>query len=93
MKKQIVEVSGFQSAKVVGAIYLVTAIPVCLIMAFFTSLTNQAGLSLAMLVFMPLMYALLGFVFSLIGAGIYNLVAARIGGLEYTTSEVSAVAR
>lgn len=93
MKKQIVQISAVQSAKVVAGIYLVTAIPACLIMALVSSLTNQAGVGLAMLVLMPLLYAALGFIVTVIGAAIYNLVAAKLGGLEYITAEVAAVPR
>ncbi len=90
MKKQIVQVSAVQSAKVLAGIYLVTAVPVCVVIGVITSMTNQAGFGLAMLVLMPLTYALVGFVFTLIGAGIYNLVAARLGGFEFVTAEVKA---
>jgi len=36
---------------------------------------------------MPLLYTLFGFVFTLVGAWVYNLIAARIGGFEFTTAE------
>ena len=42
-----------------------------------------------MLVLMPLLYTLIGFVFTLVGAWVYNVIAARIGGFEFTTVEVS----
>jgi hypothetical protein len=29
-----------------------------------------------------------GFVFTLFGAWVYNVIAARIGGFEFTTAEV-----
>jgi hypothetical protein len=90
MKKQIVQVSVLQSAKVMAGIYLVTSIPIGLLMALFMSATSQAGASLAVLIMMPLLYAFFGFLGSLIAAWVYNLVAARIGGFEFTTAEVGA---
>ena len=78
MNKQIVQVSVLQSAKVAAGIYFVTAVPAALLMALVTSMTSQ-GLSLAMLIVLPLVYALFGFLPSLLGAWVYNLVAARPG--------------
>lgn len=89
MKKQIVQVSALQSAKVAAGIYFVTAIPAALLVALATSITSQ-GVNLVMLIVLPIAYAVLGFLASLLGACIYNLVAAHIGGFEFTTEEVGA---
>ena len=88
MKKQIVQVSVLQSAKVMAAVYLVTAIPVVVLASLFMSAVIPAGVSIAMLLMMPVAYALGAFIGAAFGAWIYNLVAARIGGFEFTTAEV-----
>lgn len=88
MKKQIVQVSVLQSAKVVAGIYVVLAIPIALLFALFTMATGQGAAGLMMAAAMVLGYALGGFLTSLLGAWIYNLVAARIGGFEFQTMEV-----
>jgi hypothetical protein len=93
MKKQIVQVSVVQSAKVMAAVYLVTAIPIVILAALFMSAVMSAGVSIAMLLVMPVAYAIGAFVGVAIGALIYNLVAARIGGFEFTTAEVGAAVR
>lgn len=36
----------------------------------------------AAIIVLPIFYGVLGFVFSLIGAGLYNLVAGWVGGVE-----------
>jgi hypothetical protein len=87
MKKQIVQVSVMQSAKVVAAIYLVTAIPIVALVWFFMS-ALLPSVSVVTLAMTPVLYALGGFIGSAIGALVYNLVAARIGGFEFTTAEV-----
>ena len=92
MKKQIVQVSVVQSAKVMAAVYLVTAIPVVVLAGLFMSSFMPAGASIAMLIMMPVAYAIGAFVGAAIGAWIYNLVAARIGGFEFTTAEVGEAA-
>jgi hypothetical protein len=93
MKKQIVQVSVVQSAKVMAAVYLVTAIPIVILAGLFMSAVMPAGVSIAVLVVMPVAYAIGAFVGVAIGALIYNLVAARIGGFEFTTAEVGAAVR
>ncbi|MFS2023931.1 hypothetical protein [Massilia sp. CT11-137] len=92
MKKQIVQVSVMQSAKVMAAVYLVTAIPVVVLAGLFMSSFMPAGASIAMLIMMPVAYATGAFIGAAFGAWIYNLVAARIGGFEFTTAEVGEAA-
>ena len=92
MKKQIVQVSVMQSAKVMAAVYLVTAIPVVVLAGLFMSSFMPAGTSIAMLIMMPVAYAIGAFIGAAFGAWIYNLVAARIGGFEFTTAEVGEAA-
>ena len=92
MKKQIVQVSVMQSAKVMAAVYLVTAIPVVVLAGLFMSSFMPAGASVAMLIMMPVAYAIGAFIGAAFGAWIYNLVAARIGGFEFTTAEVGPAA-
>lgn len=41
-----------------------------------------AGLFFGIGIFMPVIYAVMGFVFGLIGAALYNLVARWFGGFE-----------
>ena len=40
------------------------------------------GLMLGMGIFMPIIYAGMGFIFGVVGAALYNLVARWIGGFE-----------
>lgn len=40
------------------------------------------GLLLGMGIFMPIIYATMGFIFGVVGAALYNLVAHWIGGFE-----------
>lgn len=85
MKKQIIRFSPVQNAKVIAALYFVMSIPFVLLYMVLP------GVALPWWVFilMPVVYLVIGFIFSLIGAWIYNLVAARVGGFEFTTVEVS----
>lgn len=91
MKKQIVRVSVLQSAKVAAVLYLVISLPLALIMLVPTLMVGGAGLGLPVgaLIALPVLYTFCGFMFTLIGAWIYNFVASLVGGFEYTTAEVN----
>jgi Transmembrane domain of unknown function (DUF3566) len=41
-----------------------------------------AGIMFGMALFMPVIYGVMGFIFGVIGAAIYNLVAGWTGGIE-----------
>ena len=88
MKKQIVNVSIIQSAKVMAVLYLLLSLPMVLLMAIPAALSDEK-IPLGMFIFMPIAYTVFGFLFTVLGAWLYNLVAARIGGFEFTTVEVS----
>lgn len=42
-----------------------------------------------MLFAMPFIYLIFGFIFTALGAWVYNLVAGWVGGIEYTSNELS----
>ena len=88
MKKQIVRVSLVQNAKLMAALYLVLGIPMMLLTVL-PMLMQGGPVSWWLLVLMPIAYCAFGFVFTLLGAWVYNLVAARVGGFEFTTAEIA----
>ena len=88
MKKQIVRISILHNAKLMAAIYFVISLPLVLMIAVSAVMQEGIGGSLFALMFMPLLYAAFGFVLTLFGAWVYNGIAARIGGFEFTTVEV-----
>jgi hypothetical protein len=86
MKTQIVHISKLQTSKVMAVLYLVISIPLMLMMALPMLFAHQP-VQWSMLWWMPLFYAIFGFIFTFLGAWIYNGVAGRIGGIEFTMSE------
>ncbi|MDQ2818873.1 MAG: hypothetical protein M3Y65_00450 [Pseudomonadota bacterium] len=88
MKKQIIRVSPFQNAKVMAVLYLVLSIPFALMMMLMP--TGAGMMSWWLLILMPVLYLVIGFIFTLIGSWVYNLVAGQVGGFEFTTAEVPA---
>jgi len=47
-----------------------------------TPVMISAGFGLVMIIIMPIMYAVMGFIADVLGAFIYNVVAKWIGGIE-----------
>jgi hypothetical protein len=88
MKTQIVNISKLQTSKVMAVLYLVISIPLLLI-SLAPSLYLHAPIQWGMLWWMPVMYTVFGFVFTFLGAWIYNGIAGWIGGIEFTVSERS----
>ncbi|MFC4929778.1 hypothetical protein [Massilia sp. GCM10023247] len=88
MKKQISCVSLSQNAKMVAALYLAVSLPIVALFAIFFAVSGQAMMAGAVLVVFPVVYAGTAFLGTLVGAWFYNLVAARVGGFEFTTKEI-----
>jgi hypothetical protein len=86
MKTQIVQISKLQTSKVMAALYLVISIPLVLMMSLPMLFTHQP-IQWGMLWWMPIFYTVFGFVFTFLGAWIYNGVAGWIGGVEFTLSD------
>jgi hypothetical protein len=86
MKTQIVHFSKLQTAKVMAALYLVISIPMMLFVIA-PSLYMHQPIPWGMFWWMPVMYTIMGFVFTFLGSWIYNGIAGLIGGIEFTIAE------
>lgn len=83
MKKQLVRISILQSSKIVTALYVLmgfiyTLIGVPLLIFGGEQMKIMAFIYIAM----PIIMAVLGFVFFAIFAALYNLLAKWLGGIE-----------
>lgn len=85
MKKRIKRFSVMQTAKLLGVLYFIGVavfiIPVALIMMAVGS-QDSGPFGGAMLLILPFLYGIMGFIFGAIGCLLYNLVASKIGGIE-----------
>lgn len=88
MRKQLTYVAPKQTAKVMGLLWVGFTLPLILIMMVMigaSSAPNKPHV-LVFLVF-PVMYGICGYLFTLFGAWVYNQVAKRFGGIEYSTTD------
>ena len=91
MKKQIINIAPVQVGKIFALLYFLLSIPFVCIFALSTMFSSQPsnGLATVMMFAIPFMYAFFGFVFTAIGALIYNRVAQWMGGIEYTSVDIA----
>lgn len=87
MKKQITRISIAQTSKVLAIMYaafgLVHFIFGVLLMIFGKS--RGAGI---MLIFMPVIIAILGYLGAAFFSWIYNFIASKVGGIEFELSDI-----
>ncbi|GAC1524737.1 MAG: hypothetical protein NVS3B11_25640 [Collimonas sp.] len=88
MKKQISRISPVQTAKVMALLYFAISLPMIALMGLFYAFMPGPKASIGMMFMLPFLYAIFGFIFTVFGAWIYNLVAKWIGGIEFTVSEI-----
>lgn len=92
MKQQVARFSPHQNGKVFAVLMAVTSliflVPFFLIFA--ASAPAQARPPMLMLLVMPLMYLVLGYVMVAIGCAIYNFMFKYIGGIEFESRADSA---
>ncbi len=89
MKKQITRISVLQSSKIVVALYvlmgfLYTLIGIPMLMFGGSGMRVMGIIYIAM----PLIMAILGWVFFAIFAALYNLLAKWLGGVEVEVKEI-----
>jgi hypothetical protein len=89
MKKRVSRISVLQSAKMATAMYALLGFLYTLIgipMLLFGS--QQMKVMAIVYLCMPILMAVLGFIFFVISAAIYNLVARWLGGFEFEVTDV-----
>lgn len=90
MRKRIVRIAPFQTGKVFAVLYAIFSIPIALIMGIAAaSAPPEQSMPVALIVAIPVIYVVFGFLFTALAAWIYNVVAKWTGGVEYVTEEVA----
>jgi hypothetical protein len=77
-----------QTAKVLGVLYALLGLvfaPFLVIAALFAP--DTAGFGIGFAIAIPIVYGVVGFIFTAIGCLIYNLVAGWVGGIEIDVIE------
>lgn len=83
MSQRIERFGVIQTAKVVGILYGLLGlvfVPIFLLIAVMAPEGEAFGLGFA--IALPVLYGLAGFIFTVLGCWLYNLVAGWVGGIE-----------
>jgi hypothetical protein len=107
VRKQITHVSPMQTAKVVASFHFVMSWVLVLVlllrhaiwlyspynpMATYDVHRMRYGFHGPFLILLPFVYAICSFILVLFAASVYNLIAARLGGVEYTATDMPGTA-
>ncbi len=102
MTLKLKRVAPLQAGKMLAALYgLLSLVMVPIFLCFFAvaglaarshggssaPLPMMFGMGVGFLLFLPVLYAVMGFIFGVIGAFVYNLLAGWIGGFEVQFEE------
>ncbi len=94
MNGQLIRIAPLQAAKVSAVLYFIMGVLFALPMTLITLLASapegsgqSVSLGWGLVLLMPFIYAILGFIFVPIACWIYNLVARWVGGFEITLQE------
>ncbi len=73
----------FQTAKVIGVLYTILGFIGGLLFAFIPARRGFPGHGFMAIIFVPILYGILGFIFTAVFCWLYNAVASRIGGIAF----------
>ena len=89
MKIRIKHVGVTQCAKMIAGIYFIISLPIVACILLVAVVVDKASIGVGTLILLPFAYALGSYLGGLLTAWIYNTVANRIGGFEYTAAEIA----
>lgn len=90
MRKRISRIAPLQVGKVAAVFYAVFAIPMAAIMGIAGALAPvENAMPLGFVIAMPIGYVVFGFIFTALGAWLYNVIAKWTGGIEFETEEIA----
>lgn len=94
MKYEITELDVFSLGKVVAAVYAAGGLVMWLFVPIFLVIPSGGGdgmfargLMMMFFITAPIMNAIFGFIFGVLAAFVYNILARTVGGLRFTLRE------
>jgi hypothetical protein len=88
MKHRISHISVHRTALMVAIMYGLLGLLFVPIFWLMAALNPREQMPLVVTILFPVLYAVVGYVFSAVGFIIYNLVAGQVGGVEFTLTPV-----
>lgn len=90
MKTRITRLSPRQNAKVFAVLMAVTSLVFVVPFMFIASAMGPkgSGFPTFMLLVLPVLYLVFGYIFTAIGCWVYNVLAGFTGGVEFETQSI-----
>ena len=89
MKKQLIRISVLQSSKIMTALYVLVGVVYALIGVPMILFGGKQFQTIGIIyVLMPAIMAILGFIFFVIFAALYNFLAKWLGGFEFEIKHI-----
>jgi hypothetical protein len=94
MKKRVKHIAVAQFGKMLAAVYFVALLPVLalFLLAILTGV-EMPPIGTGLVILFAVMYIISIYLAGMLSAWIYNIVAARLGGVEYTVNEIASPAK
>ena len=92
MRRQITRISVGQTSKVIASLYFVVAVVIAVIYFVAVSATGTNTLSPMLILLFPFIYGVMIWLVFACMLWVYNMVAARIGGVEFESMDVGSTA-
>jgi hypothetical protein len=73
----------FQTARLIGVLYTIIGFIAAILFAILPVRHGYPGRGFMAIIFVPILYGILGFIFSAFFCWLYNEVASRIGGVAF----------
>ena len=83
----IKKIAPLPAARVLGLLYMVISIPFAILFWYFAPANSPFGGlgatgGIFMVIILPIIYGVVGFVMTLLGAWLYNVMAGLLGGIR-----------
>jgi hypothetical protein len=99
MRKRLSRVAPLQLGIVLAALYGLLSlifVPFIVLITILTAMHHTNGPKpigivggVVMLILLPILYTVLGFIFGVLGGAVYNFVATLTGGIEFTVTDLA----
>jgi hypothetical protein len=89
---RLTRLAAHQTARVVGLVYFIVALILAPLFYLVSRANPTEALPVWIIVAGPILYGALAYVFTAVGCVLYNVVAGRVGGIEFTLDERAPVA-
>jgi hypothetical protein len=88
MNHEITHIDAVQTSKILALVSAAVTVPFFGLVLVMVALGKAPHNTIPwfVLIIMPILYGMVGFIFTLIGCAVYNFLAKRIGGVRYTTA-------